>query len=49
MENENVNGNVLQPDYIQELVELIRSNESDEIIADKIDNYHDNDTQATLK
>lgn len=48
MENENVNGNVLQPDYIQELVELIRSNESDEIIADKIDNYHDNDIASAL-
>lgn len=44
MENE-----VLErPDYVEELVNLIRSNESDEAIAEKIDNYHDNDIASAL-
>ena len=39
MENEEI----MAPDYVQELVELIRSGESEETIAEQIDNYHDND------
>ena len=39
MENEVLN----EPDYIKELVELIRSGESREKIADELTNYHDND------
>lgn len=44
MDNEVLN----EPDYIQELVELIRSGESDETIAGKMDNYHDNDIASAL-
>jgi len=35
-------------DYVQELVELIRSGESDATIAEKLDNYHDNDIATAL-
>lgn len=36
------------PDYVQELVELIRSGELGETIAEQIDNYHDNDIASAL-
>ena len=44
MENEIVE----KPDYVEELVNLIRSGESDEGISEKIDNYHDNDIASAL-
>ena len=44
MENEVVE----KPDYVEELVNLIRSDESDEVISEKIDNYHDNDIASAL-
>ena len=44
MENEEI----MAPDYVQELVELIRSGESEETIAEQIDNYHDNDIASAL-
>lgn len=44
MENEILN----EPDYIRELVELIRSGESASVIADKMTNYHDNDIATAL-
>lgn len=44
MENEEI----MAPDYVQELVELIRSGKSEETIADQIDNYHDNDIASAL-
>lgn len=44
MENEIM----MEPDYIQELVELIRSSESREKIAEELTNYHDNDISNAL-
>ena len=44
MENEEI----MAPDYVQELVELIRSDESEKEIAEQIDNYHDNDIASAL-
>lgn len=44
MENEEI----MVPDYVQELVELIRSGELGKTIAEQIDNYHDNDIAAAL-
>ena len=44
MENEIL----MEPDYIQELVELIRSGESREKIAEELTNYHDNDISNAL-
>lgn len=44
MENEVWNG----PDYVRELVELIRSGEHRDQIADALTNYHDNDIAAAL-
>lgn len=44
MENEVIE----KPDYVEELVRLIRSDESDAAIAEKIDNYHDNDIASAL-
>ncbi len=44
MENEEI----MAPDYVQELVELIRSGESEETIAEQLDNYHDNDIASAL-
>lgn len=44
MENEEI----MAPDYVQELVALIRSEESEKEIAEKIDNYHDNDIASAL-
>lgn len=44
MENEEI----MAPDYVQELVELIRSDESEKDIAEQIDNYHDNDIASAL-
>lgn len=44
MENEVLN----EPNYIEELVSLIRSDNIDENIAEKIDNYHDNDIASAL-
>ena len=44
MENEEI----MAPDYVQELVELIRSGKSEETIAEQIDNYHDNDIASAL-
>lgn len=38
----------MEPDYIQELVELIRSGESREKIAEELTNYHDNDISNAL-
>lgn len=44
MENEVLN----EPDYIQELVALIRSGEDREKIAEELTNYHDNDISNAL-
>lgn len=44
MENEES----MVPDYVQELVELIRSGELGKTIAEQIDNYHDNDIASAL-
>lgn len=44
MENEEI----IVPDYVQELVELIRNGEFEKSIAEQIDNYHDNDIAAAL-
>ncbi len=44
MENEILN----EPDYIQELVALIRSGEQREKIAEELTNYHDNDISNAL-
>lgn len=44
MENEVRN----KPDYIRELVELIRSGETEAVIADKMNDYHDNDIASAL-
>lgn len=44
MENEEI----MVPDYVQELVELIREGEFEKSIAEQIDNYHDNDIAAAL-
>ncbi len=44
MENEFLN----EPDYIQELVDLIRSGERREKIAEELTNYHDNDISNAL-
>ncbi len=44
MENEEI----MVPDYVQELVTLIRSDEPAETISEKIDNYHDNDIADAL-
>ena len=44
MENEVLN----EPNYVEELVSLIRSDEIDEKIAEQIDNYHDNDIASAL-
>jgi len=44
LENEILN----EPDYIQELVELIRSGEQREKIAEELTNYHDNDISNAL-
>ncbi len=38
----------MEPDYIRELVELIRSGESREKIAEELTNYHDNDISNAL-
>lgn len=39
---------MMEPDYIRELVELIRSGESREKIAEELTNYHDNDISNAL-
>lgn len=44
MENEEI----MMPDYVQELVELIRNGEFEKTIAEQIDNYHDNDIASAL-
>lgn len=44
MENEILN----EPDYIKELVELIRSSESRDKLAEELTNYHDNDISNAL-
>ena len=44
MENEILN----EPDYIKELVELIRSGASREMLAGELTNYHDNDISNAL-
>lgn len=44
MENEIL----MEPDYIHELVELIRSGENKEKIAEQLTNYHDNDISNAL-
>ncbi len=44
MENEEI----MVPDYVQELVELIRNGKFNEDIAGQIDNYHDNDIASAL-
>lgn len=44
MENEFLN----EPDYIQELVDLVRSGECGEKIAEELTNYHDNDISNAL-
>lgn len=44
MENEILN----EPDYIKELVELVRSGEDRDKIADELTNYHDNDISNAL-
>ena len=44
LENEFLN----EPDYIQELVDLIRSGERREKIAEELTNYHDNDISNAL-
>lgn len=44
MENEILN----EPDYIKELVELIRSEKSKEDLLEKINQYHDNDISMAL-
>lgn len=44
MENEFLN----EPDYIQELVDLVRSGERREKIAEELTNYHDNDISNAL-
>ena len=44
MENEEI----MVPDYVQELVELIRNGEFEKSIAEQIDNYHDNDIASAL-
>lgn len=44
MENEIL----MEPDYIHELVELIRSGENKERIAEQLTNYHDNDISNAL-
>lgn len=38
-----------EPDYVRELVEVIRSNESDENIGRQLDNYHENDIAAAIE
>lgn len=38
-----------EPNYIEELVELVKSKQSDEMIAEKLDNYHENDIAAALE
>ena len=38
----------MEPDYIHELVELIRSGENKERIAEQLTNYHDNDISNAL-
>ncbi len=38
----------MEPDYIHELVELIRSGENKEKIAEQLTNYHDNDISNAL-
>lgn len=37
-----------EPNYVEELVLLIRSQEADDVIAQRIDNYHDNDIASAL-
>lgn len=37
-----------QPDYVEELVELIRSGKEQKTIADELTNYHDNDISMAL-
>lgn len=44
MENEEL----LEPNYIEELVSLIRSDNTNETIAEQMDNYHDNDIASAL-
>lgn len=44
LENEILN----EPNYVQELVELIRSGESKDRIASELTNYHDNDISSAL-
>ncbi len=44
MENEFLN----EPDYIQELVDLVRSGEHREKLAEELTNYHDNDISNAL-
>lgn len=39
---------MMEPDYIHELVELIRSGENKEKIAEQLTNYHDNDISNAL-
>jgi len=39
---------LMEPDYIHELVELIRSGENKEKIAEQLTNYHDNDISNAL-
>ena len=45
MENKRLN----EPDYIQELVALIRSNRSAKEIADELGNYHENEIIPDLE
>ncbi len=44
MENEILN----EPNYVEELVSLIRSDKDSKVIAEEIDNYHDNDISNAL-
>ncbi len=45
MGNENTN----QPNYEEELVEVIKSGASDERIREELDNYHENDIAGALE
>lgn len=44
MENEEI----MAPDFVRELVELVRNTESEEEIAEQLVNYHDNDIASAL-
>ncbi|NCB92690.1 MAG: magnesium transporter [Clostridia bacterium] len=45
MENENI----LQPNYEEELVRVIKSSSADDEIREQLDNYHENDIAGTLE